>query len=255
LLGFEAGHAPGDRICRALYEQQRGGRSGKNSGVPDLQPRQRAVRLRRALLGLGKWCAGIVAAILSSFGVVYLTTDRGPKLTEITLLRPYEADRLSNGLHVAEARRGTCGRYAQGSGNPEALRCSSGSSVIDPCYPSHSKDAAACPERPWGGRVVIIRPLRLTRESPAERRRRPPYRTAFPGSSDRAFGLRLRNDDRCFFVQGAGQITVAGVRVNYKCEKGDIVGDPDRRRDVWRAIYAPHGSAQTVSVDVVEAWF
>lgn len=210
--------------------------------------------LRRLLAGAGTWVVGGVLAPVVVGVVVWRVTTGGkhtPNTTVVSVLRPYTGDRLSPSLQVTKTVRGNCGDYpdgrAHGSGNPEAVRCFGDDSfVYDPCYVSQTGTRLACPARPWSSRVTVIRPSHPARGG---------FREDFPGPGDRAYGMQLADGQRCSFVDGAGQVTVAGVRVNYQCERGDVVGSPDRREKLWHATYVSRGEAETEVVNVTRVWF
>jgi hypothetical protein len=204
------------------------------------------------LAGAGKWVGGaLIAPIIVGALVWRVTTSHGPTQTAVSILRPFDGDRLNSRLKVTKIVHGTCGNFpqgaAQGSGNPEAVRCfGSDNFVYDPCYPSQTGRRAACPKRPWSEKVTV-----LSLSSPV----RVGFRNSFPGRHDHVYGMELKGGDRCFFLEGAGQVTVAGVRVNYRCERGDVVGSPNRLSPLWQATYVAHGDAETRVIEVVRVWF
>jgi hypothetical protein len=216
----------------------------KESGQP-FWPRLRDSRIAEWVI------APLVVAVLGGVAVWYLTRDRGPTTTDVSLARLYDGNRLISGLKVTARVAGDCSRGAEGSGNPEALRCLDDHEFVrDPCYPSANERQVACPERPWGSRVVILRPktpidgavATLDREGDV-----PPPPAA---------GLELADGQRCFYIEGAGQKSVGGLRVNYECEHGYTVGRPRRFVDrLWTAAYASRGASATRTVKVVHVWF
>jgi hypothetical protein len=136
---------------------------------------------------------------------------------------------------------------SQATGSPEAARCfGDDHGIYDPCYVSQTGRKLACPGKPWSRSVMLVRTRRAVRSG---------VRKDVSLREVRVFGFQLADGQRCFFVQGAGQITIAGVRVNYMCERGVVVGTPDRSRPVWSATYAPRGTSETREADITRAWF
>jgi hypothetical protein len=204
----------------------------------------------------------VVAEVIAGDGGDKPTAKRpkpieAPRATSISLLHPFTGDRLNEDLRVEKTVDGTCfgffkvgGRTrhgSQGSGSPEAARCfGDDHGVYDPCYVSQTGRKLACPGKPWNRSVVLVRSRRAVRSG---------VRKDVSLRKVQVFGFQLAGGQRCFFVQGAGQITIAGARVNYTCERGVVVGTPDRSGPVWSATYAPGGTSETHEADITRAWF
>jgi hypothetical protein len=82
----------------------------------------------------------------------------------------------------------------------------------------------------------------------------PKYVTSDRPPKRHPWAMELANGQRCFFIQGAGQVTVGGMRVNYECKVGNVVGVP-RRGSVWNALYLEPQSTETDETDVTAVWF
>jgi hypothetical protein len=156
------------------------------------------------------------------------------------------------------------------SNRPDVARCFTtdsddrGVNLLDPCF--HSTAGAAdrrelfvCPEDPWNDRgrrtVVTVRgPVGRSGEAP---------------SSPRPWALLLANGQRCFAISGATG-TTAGLRQNYQCfappfarnakqavgkPGGIILGDPDQRTPMWRALFTSDPTDMTfMAVEVRRAY-
>jgi hypothetical protein len=156
------------------------------------------------------------------------------------------------------------------SNRPDAARCFTtdsddrGVNLFDPCFHSAAgaadrRDLFVCPEDPWNDRarrtVVTVRAgVGTPGEAP---------------SSLRAWALLLANGQRCFATSGATG-TTAGLRHNYQCfappfarnarqpvgtRAGIVLGDPDQRTPVWRALFTSDPTEMTfMAVEVRRAY-
>lgn len=68
-------------------------------------------------------------------------------------------------------------------------------------------------------------------------------------------GLILSNGTECVFVTGPAD-TIHGMRINYYCGKGWIVGETDTTHGLWRVRYATHASHPRLQwLAVIEAFY
>jgi hypothetical protein len=157
-------------------------------------------------------------------------------------------DQIQASLRISKRQRGRCWtRSTDDPGNPEALRCAGADHLIrDPCFGRARR--AYCPEAPWKAEVVV---LDLPRTTPVQ------SPVASPGLVSRhpPWAFELANDQQCLFVHGAGATTVAGVRVNYRCQDGNVIGNPDHSRARWTVRFVQDGSGSSTEVAVRAAWY
>ena len=149
--------------------------------------------------------------------------------TQIVIYSPFTIDgQLARGVTVAGSRSGSCWEGSLASARPDAWRCVSGSSILDPCY-SGPASWVACATTMADNRVVR---LLLTRPLPATNQ----HKSVNTRASDPE-RIVLANGVTCGFLTGATE-TVAEQRLNYGCTNGAwLVGDPDRSSASWTILY------------------
>jgi hypothetical protein len=84
----------------------------------------------------------------------------------------------------------------------------------------------------------------------------PPITDESPGEEmnlSLPWALELTNGERCVFIQGTGGL-VDGMRLNYKCGTGWVVGELDQGKEVWRANYYRERILEISQVDVRRIW-
>lgn len=202
--------------------------------------------------------------------------------TELRLYQPFSSTLdLSENLAVTERVQGRCTpQFSNGDfGNVNASRCTSESSIYDPCFSPFGVvaqgDGIVCPVAPWLDQVVVLTPTHvepikpIRNEEDAKQRQREleqRQKEALP------WAIELENGFGCIFAQGAtGE--VAGRRINYFCHRrgeplrydpisgpqwsGEIVGNPDRSEDVWRVEFSETGSETTHfhEIAVQRVWY
>lgn len=232
-----------------------------------------ASKLRHRVARLGAWSATALLAPLVVGGVLLVAPHLfaeahhhatpavrsatagtagadGTASTEISLVSPWVGSEPTAGYTIVGSRLLT-GHCIQGSfadGNPTALRCfASNSYIYDPCFANGDGSEVACPVTPWSDQINVLalpKPLGLT-----------PNLSEKQVASHRAWGVQLGNGDRCAFLEGTGAPTVSGVRIDYQCGRGQIVGDVDRTGARWTADYLPEHATTTRTVPVEVAWF
>jgi hypothetical protein len=212
----------------------------------------------RPRYGLPKWLGGVGLLLVGSLLAVAVPKGwdalfPGLTRTQVHSLRPWQSDELRPGLQVAEEHAAQCLRRSNVSADPDASRCflsdgstlGDGSNIVDPCWPAPFAYKAVCLADPWTTRAVLLQPVTLEW---------PPPDSGNPGTGpSRPWALRLSNDERCTFLPGT-QEGVAGKRVNYACAGGEVIGELDRDRAVWRATFSETGARELVDVDVEEVW-
>ena len=209
----------------------------------------------------------ITATVLSGGG--YLRGS-GPPATTVRMLgvtQPLTSPSQQISSHI---RRAAC---AYGShidpGRVDAVRCTAGSFEGDPCFTAPAKidftTSVLCPASPWNGSVAIGR-TRMTNDTLKAKERLLKQRPHSLGDLERnspPWAVHLANGTYC--VRGSDGELVAGLIVDYLCYDsipvrrpggivGAIVGDVDRRTDVWHATYVPQ-HAKTLSTTEVRAAF
>jgi hypothetical protein len=153
---------------------------------------------------------------------------------------------------------------------PDAARCFTtdaddrGANLFDPCFRSTAgaagrRELFVCPEDPWNDKAR--RTVVTVRGGAGTHGERP--------SSLRPWAVALANGQRCFAISGATG-TTAGLRQNYQCfappfarnakqpvgkPGGVILGDPDQRTPVWRALFTSDPTDTTfTAVEVRDAY-
>jgi hypothetical protein len=193
----------------------------------------------------------ILAPIIVGVVVFYLTVgfpsgEKKLTATAVVLLRPFTGTSLNGGVKVGRRVDGRCVMPSESSGSPEAARCFGDSTIYDPCYVGSNEHLLACFLRPWDPTVTLVHSSNAVQANRASDELSLGHR--------RPFGYELTNGERCRFIEGAGQVTVFGVRVNYSCDHGDTIGNPDRAHAIWTATFAPHHSSETREVAIAKAW-
>jgi hypothetical protein len=198
-----------------------------------------------------KWVIAILVVAAAAIGGFVLLRHPGSSKTEVRLVEPFTPVGLTNGFHQSKSVRGQCQPSNLDFGRDDAWRCftSPGSEILDPCFADPYMPAPgvilACPRDPWTTAAVIVRPTGTLDQGGVQR---PALSRIGP------WAFELANGQRCVLVGGA-TTTIAGMRVNYGCDGGDVVGNPDRSRPIWRAFYATKGSASLVQVDIRVTWY
>lgn len=70
---------------------------------------------------------------------------------------------------------------------------------------------------------------------------------------DIPWALELANGETCTLLTGSTAV-LAGQRVNYACEGGEVIGEVDRSQPVWTVDYLATDAIATSRVDVTVAW-
>jgi hypothetical protein len=188
-----------------------------------------------------------------------------PQRTDTRHFLPYGPDGLNPELTVVAETSGVCAHESLATpGRPDAWDClgATDNTIYDPCFASPFVDPddgaeLACATGPFADEVVLFRvtePLPRAKEGQADG-------IAPVGVGDRAnadpwqlpWALELANGERCTLLTGATPV-LAGLRVNYGCDGGSILGEVDRSQPLWTASYLADGAVSTTLVDVVVAW-
>jgi hypothetical protein len=121
------------------------------------------------------------------------------------------------GLRVVSTKPGTCNPFSEATAG--AYRCVSDSNLIlDPCW-RQGAHTVVCMPTPWAHTV--------TRMHVRGRLGKPNLK--FP----LAWGLRLRDGERCLQIQGATSV-ISGKRVSFGCGHDEfLAGNPDRHHRLW----------------------
>lgn len=204
-----------------------------------------------ALLRRISWIGAVVLVLLGSVLTiitpkVYNAITNPLTETDFIYMRPWDFGKLNARLHVAGRYTADTCVQSIASSDPEALRCFpiESNEIQDPCWTSGAGlDQAACLEDPWDNKATI---LKLPNINP------PPVSERI--ASPLPWALELANKQRCVVLGGATG-TVANMRVNYGCINGGyVVGEPDKRKQVWKALFAKANSDQIVRVSIRQAW-
>lgn len=211
-----------------------------------------------SILKTSGWLGALVLLVLGS--VITLLTPRiydairNPLTrTDLVYMRPWDFGKLSSRLRVVANRTAESCIPSVASSDPAALRCFLSDAnepeyyVRDPCWPEEGMNQAACLSSPWDSSVTLVgMSVSAARDS---REPVPPAASAHP----LPWALELGNKQKCLLIQGATSL-VAGMRINYRCADGYVVGDPDRADKVWTALYVKSNGDQVVRSDIRRAW-
>lgn len=131
---------------------------------------------------------------------------------------------------------------------PDAWRCIAGNRILDPCFSNSTTDLnyVLCLDVPW---VTVAHRLDLDEPLPSDT-----ANSDFSPQTAAPWAMQLANGQRCVLLGGA-TTQFAGERVNYGCDDGYIVGDPDRSNEVWTALYGNEESTTLQAEHVGRAWF
>lgn len=168
--------------------------------------------------------------------------------TLISLVDPWDVHTEIPSDRVIGRSRGSCVTISEGDfGNPAALRCVGPRFVYDPCFANIDNTKVACPEWPWRPQVILLAPSKRLPIAPGLSK---PVVT-----SRRPWGVALANGDRCIFDQGAGAPEIDGLRLQYLCARGSIIGEVSRKASIWIVNYVAFSRGSTREVGVVTAWY
>jgi hypothetical protein len=154
--------------------------------------------------------------------------------TRVVVYSAWSGDALRRDLVVTTRVSGSCWIHSLTSGRADAWRCfSSQSEIFDPCMAAPSGTAVACPEAPFSNRVVV---LQLMKRLDAVHEQQLSGKLADLRLKGEPWGLQLTGGAICQFVSGATGM-IAGMRLNYACRNGWVIGLPDRSSATWKASF------------------
>ncbi|MEU7723846.1 protein kinase [Streptomyces sp. NPDC040724] len=168
-----------------------------------------------------------------------------PTRTVVRTIAPWAVggDAPANGVVVTGDAVGSCWSSSSKTQRTDAWRCSTDSTILDPCF---APDIG--PEHP----------VLLCMEGDPRHMRRLTLTETLPGNNFHIPGgpvptpliIELANGKTCTFAAGATD-SLAGRRLNYFCGGGgSVYGDPDQNRPLWTADYRADGAATLDSVPV-----
>jgi hypothetical protein len=169
--------------------------------------------------------------------------------TQIRVFVPFSPDGLSKALTVKEQITGECFSTSLASpARPDAWRCMANNAIYDPCFAQIMGDGTqlACASSPWETSVSQFTTTKALEVNSGK----------LNWTSGMPWALELENVQRCTLLTGA-TFGIAGLRVNYGCDKGgSVVGEPDRSRSVWTVLYyANDGGYALEQAGVAVAWY
>ena len=197
--------------------------------------------------------------------------------TNVRYFLPFTGDGLNAGLTVVGNESGVCDAGSVSDpARPDAWLCSS-TGVVDPCFqsPFSSPDEPgelACVASPFDTDVVLFtptEPLTRQKETANGEAGAPADGTGQPGANlpegdvpvldatdlaELPWAIELANGDRCTFAAGATAV-FAGMRLNYHCSQGSVLGDMNVSQQVWMATYLPTDGMATSLVEVAVGWY
>jgi hypothetical protein len=192
----------------------------------------------------------LVAASAPASARVFGVPAAAQTTTKVIVVSPFsEAGILARGLRIAKAQPGSCWTGSLVSGRSDAWRCFQGNFIHDPCFaPGYDAAWVACADYPWNRGLLR---LNLTKPLPLSQGNR--------GSDDPTrgdpWGVQLANGNRCVFVNGATGF-VAGMRINYFCTRGVLVGSPRRTSQPWTIFYrATNSTRELRPLPIATAWW
>jgi hypothetical protein len=169
-------------------------------------------------------------------------------LTEVLTFQAFDDRGLLPNLVRTTSVDGACtGGSLDLPGRADAWRCTSGGSVLDPCFSAEGSSELACVPDPFTTAVTM---LQISGRLPRGNRNDPAHPPWF---------LELADGRRCGPLPAGSQraAAVAGAAPTYTCTGGaEVFGDPDASRPVWTARVGPGDRASAeVAVDVKTAWY
>jgi hypothetical protein len=174
------------------------------------------------------------------------TAISAPTATEIRLFAPLGPQGLNSGLKASQTVSGSCsGGSNKDHGRSDAWRCFGGSTIYDPCFNDPTSGSLACADAPWSASIVL---LRLSEQLPTQFGNNDATGTALP------WALELANGQQCVMIGGA-TATIAGMRINYGCPGGSVVGEPDRSATLWKVFFQAGTVSQLSQVAVSVGWY
>jgi hypothetical protein len=178
--------------------------------------------------------------------------------TAVTYVAPVGVDGGQGpGLAIASSVDGTCQSGSEVIVGVSVYRCTSGTTVYDPCWAvtaphTNAASYALCQEQPWSNRVVELHAAGLTAGVTV-------------GATDLSdpWGVALNNGQDCLAIQG-DHATYDGQPVDMACSAGgltaalELLGSPDRTTAGWtyQSVSASGSSYMIRGLVVVKtAWF
>jgi len=226
------------------------GQPAASSAVHDAP---RTTRVTRA--GTWKKIGGVLGAVGAAITLLVAGLSLARDLTDFTLganaptetvyVRPWKFAELDPAYEVRQGGSASCvDGYV--SSDPEVLRCFTDESVYDPCWPEMSRDQAICLAAPWTQDGIL---LDLVEVDAAPADSQPPA-----GKSLSPWAVELDNESRCLYISGATG-SVAGMRLNYDCGDGLVVGDVKDAGGSLQALFNPNDSSEISQVRVRKLWY
>ncbi len=182
---------------------------------------------------------GCVVGCTSSRTAV--TTTTLPARTEVIMYQPWQPGGvLKSSVKVSATVTGNCPGPSDASNRPDAFRCSSNSTIMDPCLGAESYPAALCiydPNEP----ATLMHLSEPTFSGPDQ-------------SPVKPWFIELADGTQCTPYTGTSGV-VAGNRVNFGCSNGySVVGDIDMSTPLWTVQLDTEEWSNLVAGTVVRAW-
>lgn len=166
--------------------------------------------------------------------------------TAIEVYSPFDVGgELADGVTIAATVSGEC-LGSSVLGRTDALRCFlDNNEVADPCFADQGDPPrVVCARQPGDPKSIEVR-LKKT----------PDYSEEEVGLTDGPpWIVQLADGQTCGAVSGATDV-LAGQRLNYACDRGDLYGGVDRTTPMWTVLYRATGSATLAKVAVTKATF
>jgi hypothetical protein len=194
---------------------------------------------------------GLLGTVLMLFTAILIggivTRPQPAKPTELTTTRVYDENgELLPKYRVTERTRADFCIDSLRSADIQAFRCFTTQGPRkgprDPCWTNLLGTSAVCLLTPWSNSATVITKIK---ERPSNVGGAPHPNTLW--------ALELANGDHCTFVDGTAEV-IAGERVNYNCDRGSVLGDPDRTSRAWKVRSNRRHSSEIGSISVRHAW-
>jgi hypothetical protein len=223
------------------------------AGNGDISSKETATWLQIALGFLGLAIAGATVAIAWFTYVLMENTSPAPP-TGVSI---YVA--ATSPAHVLSVSPGIC-NPSQSSKRTDAFRCFAGDYIYDPCFVADEPPGptnVVCPADPRTTTVWEVQTTPPTKPSSEA------ISVPDPISSHDPWAVLLSNGTVCYYNTGTHDFQ-ADLGVTYACgepsftgfvSRGQVIGDVDRTKESWTALYSPSRAQPYKSTRIRMAWF
>ena len=190
-----------------------------------------------------------VGALMLAMTVAVPLSPAAGSPTVLHTYTPFENGKLAPGLVVRASVHGSCWTLSDVESRPYTWRCLHSNYIHDPCFSATpTSNLVACPDAPWGNRVLL---LRLTKPLPRwHAYKRAVSESAWP------WAIVTVNGKHCISAAAAATGEINGKQITYVCQGGGLlVGFTHRTSPTWTIWYAPGWNAKRLTlVSIADAW-